>query len=88
MSGRLPVAKFNSSQKPFVAFGCPIQPFVEFTPVEPNTAASGAIVNFDTLAVGHDQGGVWAAGRFHNFFRRIGQGEALTAAGPLRCPSG
>ena len=45
--------------------GRALQQFVELTSVEPNTAASGAIINFNTLSIGHHQGLVFALRTFH-----------------------
>lgn len=45
--------------------GRPIQQFVEFSPIKPNAAASGAVINFDALPIGHKQGCIGAARTFH-----------------------
>jgi hypothetical protein len=45
--------------------GRPIQQLVEFTPVKPDAAASGAVVNFDTLSIRHHQSCIRAARTFH-----------------------
>ena len=38
---------------------------VQFAAIQPDAAAGGAVVDFHTLAVGHQQGGVGAYGAFH-----------------------
>ena len=43
----------------------PFNQLVEFTAIKPNTAALGAVVNFNALAFGHQQAGVRADGAFH-----------------------
>jgi len=45
--------------------GRTIQKLVEFTPVKPDAAASGTVVNFDTLSIRHHQGCIGAARTFH-----------------------
>lgn len=45
--------------------GGALDDFVEFPPVQPHTAAFGAIVDFNALAVSHDQVGFYTYGAFH-----------------------
>ena len=49
--------------------GCPVQQFIEFTPVQPDATAGGAVVNFNALAIGHHQRSVGAGRAFHVFLR-------------------
>ncbi|MEY3675421.1 MAG: hypothetical protein RJB47_2129 [Pseudomonadota bacterium] len=50
--------------------GRTLQQFVELATVEPNTSASGAIIDFNTLPIGHHQGLVFALGTFHGMHFR------------------
>jgi len=42
-----------------------LQQLVKLAAVQPNTPASRAIVNLNTLPIGHDEGGIRAVGAFH-----------------------
>jgi hypothetical protein len=46
--------------------GRTFEQFVQLATVEPNTSASGAIIDFNTLPIGHHQGLVIALGTFHD----------------------
>ena len=46
--------------------GRPLEELVQLTAVEPNASAGGAVINFNTLPIGHDQGFVVALGTFHD----------------------
>jgi hypothetical protein len=39
---------------------------VEFPSVKPDTAALGAVINFNSLTIGHNQVDGWADGTFHD----------------------
>ena len=45
-----------------------IKNLVEFSPVEPDSAAFRAVIDFDALAFGHDKVGFVANRAFHVFF--------------------
>ena len=45
-----------------------LEDFVEFPPVQPHSAAFGAIINFHALAVGHHQVGFSAYRAFHDIY--------------------
>jgi hypothetical protein len=42
--------------------------FVEFSSIQPDATASGAIIDFDPLALGHDQVGFFTDWAFHDSF--------------------
>ena len=46
--------------------GRPLEKLVQLTAVEPNASAGGAVINFNTLPIGHDQRLVFALGTFHD----------------------
>jgi hypothetical protein len=50
----------------WIGTGCTFEQFVQLATVEPNSSASGAIIDFDTLPIGHHQGLVFALGTFHD----------------------
>ena len=51
--------------------GRPLEELVQLTAVEPNASAGGAVINFNTLPIGHDQRLVFALGTFHDITFRI-----------------
>jgi hypothetical protein len=55
-----------------------LEQFVQFATVQPNATAAWAIVDLDTLALGHDEGDVAAGGTFHVGAFEFGQAK--------RCP--
>jgi hypothetical protein len=52
-----------------------VQQFVKFAAVKPDTPACRAIVDLNTLALGHDQGRVGASGAFHDDSFEFGQAK-------------
>lgn len=61
----------------------PFNQFIEFTPIEPNAPALGAVVNFNALAVGYQEVGVRADWAFHRFLSFEFELELMT-----QCSSG
>jgi hypothetical protein len=50
-----------------------LEQFVQLATVQPNASAGWAIVDLDTLALGHDERGVSAGGTFHDDAFEFGQ---------------
>ena len=48
--------------------GCQLHQLVELTPIQPDAAAAGAVVDLHALPVGHQQGAVGTHGTFHLSF--------------------
>jgi len=56
----------------------PLNQFIEFTPIKPNTPALWAVVDFNALAVGYKEVGVRADGAFHRFLSFEFEWESMT----------
>lgn len=48
--------------------GRSLKQLVQLTAVEPNASTGGAVIDFNTLSFGHDQGLVMALGTFHDMY--------------------